>query len=122
MLIKNLYKVTNFEFEQEKINAQIFINKSHEIFEGHFPNNPVMPGVCMMQIIKELTEKALNKKLFMQKANNIKFMDLINPQVNPILDLVIDITENQGSVKVKNVSKFGETIALKYNGVCKIIF
>ncbi len=121
MLIKDLYKINKFEFEQDRVTSQIFINEAHEIFKGHFPDNPVMPGVCMIQIIKELTEKALNKKLFMQKASNIKFMDLINPQVNPILDLVIDITEVQDSVKVKNVSKFGETIALKYSGVFKII-
>lgn len=75
----------------------------------------------MIQIIKELTEKASGKKLFMQKANNIKFMALINPEVNPTLDLTIDFSENEGLIKVKNTTKFGETVALKYNGVFKIV-
>ena len=26
------------------------LNAEHPIFKGHFPNNPVTPGVCMMQI------------------------------------------------------------------------
>ena len=31
------------------------LNAEHPIFKGHFPNNPVTPGVCMMQIVKNLT-------------------------------------------------------------------
>lgn len=121
MLIKDLYTLQNFEIAEQTIVAQLFINKNNDIFKGHFPDNPVMPGVCMIQIIKELTEKASGKKLFMQKANNIKFMALINPEVNPTLDLTIDFSENEGLIKVKNTTKFGETVALKYNGVFKIV-
>ncbi len=121
MLIKDLYEIKDFQVVEQKISAQLFVNKDNEIFKGHFPNNPVMPGVCMIQIIKELTEKALNKKLFMQKASNIKFMALINPEVNSLLDLAIDFSENDGIIKVKNITKFEETTALKYNGIFKII-
>lgn len=120
MLIKDLYTINNFEIIEQKISAQLFINKENPIFKGHFPGNPVMPGVCMIQIIKELTEKALEKKLFMQKASNIKFMALINPEVNPTLNLTIDFNEIDGLIKVKNVTKFEDTVALKYNGVFKI--
>lgn len=121
MLIENLYTLQKFEIIEQKISAQLLINKDHEIFKGHFPDNPVMPGVCMMQIIKELTEKALDKKLFMQKASNIKFMALINPKVNSVLDLTVDFSENDDWVKVKNVTKFEDTVALKFSGMFKII-
>lgn len=122
MLIKNLYTIQKFETAEQKITAQVFVNKNHEIFKGHFPDNPVMPGVCMMQIIKELTEKASNKKLFMQTASNIKFMALINPEINPTLDLSIDFSgDDDEIIKVKNITKFGETTALKFSGTFKII-
>lgn len=121
MLIENLYTINNFEVIDTKITTSIFINKDNHIFKGHFPNNPVMPGVCMIQIIKELTEKATNKELFMQKASNIKFMAIINPEVNPNLNLEISFTEDGDSIKVKNSTSFEDTVALKFSGTFKII-
>ena len=99
MLLKNLYKIQSFNYNEGQLESEIFINKDHEIFKGHFPDNPVMPGVCMIQIIKELTEKALNKKLFMEKSTNIKFMALINPEENSALVLNLVIKEEEISLK-----------------------
>ncbi|MBW7676958.1 3-hydroxyacyl-ACP dehydratase [Chryseobacterium chendengshani] len=93
--------------------AHIILNKEHDIFRGHFPGNPVTPGVCMMQIVKELTEKFTGKKLFLKSASNVKFMAIINPFETPELTLQLDITEVENDVKVKNTTLFGETIALK---------
>ncbi|MCU7614773.1 3-hydroxyacyl-ACP dehydratase [Chryseobacterium sp. GMJ5] len=93
--------------------AHIKLNEDHDIFKGHFPGNPVTPGVCMMQIVKELTEEFTGKKLFLKSASNVKFMAIINPFETPDLKLQLDITETDDGVKVKNTTSFGETIALK---------
>lgn len=116
MLIKDLYTVEKYQEEDLKIKATVFINKDNEIFKGHFPNNPVMPGVCMIQIIKELSEKALNTKLFMQKTTNVKFMALIVPDKNPLLNLDITISKSEDIFKIKNTTVFEDTIALKFSG------
>lgn len=121
MLIKNLYTVTHFKPKDFKVNALVSINKDNPIFAGHFPKNPVMPGVCMIQIIKELTEKVTHKKLFLQKANNIKFMAIINPEKNPDLRLEISFLEEDAVIKVKNTTYFNETLALKFSGEFKIV-
>lgn len=113
MQLKNFYKVNNLTVVENKATVNITINKDHEIFKGHFPGNPVTPGVCMMQIIKELTEQVVNKKLFMQSSSNIKFMAIINPEINPDLELILDITETDGGYKVKNNTTFKDTVALK---------
>jgi 3-hydroxyacyl-[acyl-carrier-protein] dehydratase len=93
--------------------ANISLNKDHDIFKGHFPGNPVTPGVCMMQIVKELTEEFTDRKLFLKSASNVKFMAIINPFETPDLKLQLDITESEEEIKVKNTTSFGETIALK---------
>jgi len=113
MLLKDFYKVTDLAVADGSATAHITINKDHEVFKGHFPGNPVTPGVCMMQIIKELTEQVVNEQLFMQSSNNVKFMAIINPEMNPNLVLTLDISEDDGIFKVKNVTKFDETVALK---------
>lgn len=121
MLIEGLYKVTATENTAEGILAKVHLNKDHTIFKGHFPGNPVMPGVCMIQIIKELTEEATGKNLFLAVSSNIKFMAIINPEKNPDLQLSIDITQENGEVKVKNTTSFEETVALKLNATFKIV-
>ena len=121
MLIEGLYKVTATENTSEGILAAVHLNKNHEIFKGHFPGNPVMPGVCMIQIIKELTEEAIGKDLFLTVSSNIKFMAIINPKKNPDLKLTIDINEENGEVKVKNTTLYDDTVALKLNATFKIV-
>lgn len=113
MLLKDFYTINHLAFAENIATANITINKDHEVFKGHFPGNPVTPGVCMMQIIKELTEQVVNEKLFMQSSNNVKFMAIINPEINPDLQLTLTILEEDELYKVKNVTKFEETIALK---------
>ena len=89
MKLDSLYKVNDLSVLANTAVAKIVLNKDHDIFKGHFPDNPVMPGVCMMQIIKEPIEKVLDKNLFLQTSTNIKFMAKINPETNP--DLMINI-------------------------------
>lgn len=121
MLIEGLYTVVGVEKTTDGITAKVHLNKNHDIFKGHFPGNPVMPGVCMIQIIKELTEEATEKNLFLTVSSNIKFMAIINPENNPDLELSINIVEENGEVKVKNVTSFEDTVALKLNATFKII-
>jgi len=113
MQLKDFYTVNNVAVVENLTTANITINKDHDIFKGHFPGNPVTPGVCMMQIIKELTEGVVGKKLRMQSSSNIKFMAIINPEKTPDLELILDISETEEGYKVKNTTKFDETVALK---------
>lgn len=120
MLLKDFYKIQSLEKnDSQKHLAIILINKKHDVFKGHFPGNPIMPGVCMMQIIKELTEKITMRTLMMQTLTNVKFMALINPDVTPELRLELDISTDNDLVKVKNATYFNETIALKLSSVYK---
>lgn len=115
MLLKDFYKVESIDqISETKYEAKVVLNNKHEIFEGHFPDNPVTPGVCMMQIIKELTESITGTTLFMKQSSNVKFMAIINPNTHPnlrlMLDVVGDITDE---FKIKNITYFEDTVALK---------
>ena len=115
MLLKDFYTVNQLDkLTENKYQAQVFLNASHEVFKGHFPGNPVTPGVCMMQIIKELTQEIVGVPLQMTASSNVKFMAIINPETNPELTLELDLVGDLDSeMKVKNTTKFGDTVALK---------
>jgi len=115
MLLKDFYTVEQVEkISEMKYNATIILNKEHVIFKGHFPGNPVTPGVCMMQIIKELSQDIFESSLTMVSSSNVKFMALINPEINSKLRLELDFSGDVAlELKVKNITYFEDTIALK---------
>jgi len=121
MVLKDFYKVLSEENTTDsKYTITILVNEKHDVFKGHFPGNPIMPGVCMIQIIKELTEKITESTLMIQTLSNVKFMALINPEATPELRLELDIvTTEDDLVKVKNTTYFNDTIALKLSNVYK---
>ena len=123
MLLKDFYTIETIEhYNTNKYLVGIVLNKEHDIFKGHFPNNPVTPGVCMLQIIKEVSQNILKKNLFLKQANNVKFMALINPEAHSKLNLNIEIIENENNERVvKNITTFGETVALKLTSIYKEI-
>ncbi|MGK4568422.1 3-hydroxyacyl-ACP dehydratase [Flavobacterium sp. 3HN19-14] len=122
MLLKDFYTINSLkQASPQQHEAFVLVNENHEIFKGHFPGNPIMPGVCMMQIIKELTEGITKSDLVVQSLSNVKFMALINPFATPELRFDLDITEDGDLIKVKNTSCFNETVALKLSIVYKKI-
>ncbi|KAA1244649.1 3-hydroxyacyl-ACP dehydratase [Aquimarina sp. RZ0] len=113
MLIADLYKVNHDIVRDGVQTTSITLNSENEVFKGHFPGNPITPGVCMLQIIKELTEKRVGHSLFMKKASNVKFMAVINPEKTPDIIITNDFEDSEEEIKVKNTFKYGDTIALK---------
>lgn len=107
MLLKNFYNIQSSEsFDTNSFETTIDLQKEHPIFKGHFPNFPVTPGVAMLQIIKELTEKQLQHPLFLKAASNVKFLSLVDPNENSILNFSMTLEEDLQDVKVKNTTSF----------------
>lgn len=117
MLLKNFYNIIKSEsLEAHSFVATIEIQKEHPIFEGHFPNFPVTPGVGMLQILKEVTENHFMQSLFLVSASNVKFLSLVNPNVNAFLEFNIYYQEDEHIIKVKNSTSFTDgTPVLKCN-------
>ena len=71
------------------IHCVIRLNAAHEIFGGHFPEQPVTPGVCMMQMMTEIASMGFKKKLSIRSASQIKFLIPILPAEHPLLTVRI---------------------------------
>ena len=90
MLSNDFFYIKTLEQEAGKINAVLEINAGHKIFEGHFPGQPVVPGVCMMQMVKEILEQATGKLTRLASADNLKFLTVIDPRENSIIHAEIN--------------------------------
>ncbi len=119
MLLEDFYTIQEIEpSDKENIKVSIELNKGHEIYKGHFPGNPVVPGVCLIQLIKELVENIEAKEVKLVYADNIKFMAVVNPEINNILqiDLKIKQDDEQNIIKVNSVTYYEDKIFYKFKG------
>ena len=117
MLIPGFYTILEIHYNNNQLQAVIALNKDHEVFKGHFPNNPITPGVCMLQIFKELTEQVTFKTLFIKECTNVKFMSIINPEIHSVLNIAIEVSEVDTAFKIKAAAKFNDTVALKVSAL-----
>ena len=90
-LKNNLYKIISKEEVNSIFNYTVELNPSCVIYQAHFPGEPITPGVCIVQISKEVIEDLLleqssaYRRLEIIKAKNIKFLSVISPNETPIL-------------------------------------
>lgn len=119
MLLKDFYSVLTSSREEGKYFTQLQINKDHAIYEGHFPGRPVTPGVILMHLFKEEAERRCDCKLQFKKGSNVKFMAVVDPNKNAILNLESEIEELNGEIKLKGIARNSEGISLKINSFYK---
>jgi 3-hydroxymyristoyl/3-hydroxydecanoyl-(acyl carrier protein) dehydratase len=80
---------------------RIALNAAHPIFRAHFAGNPVMPGACIAQMIKELTAGAFGRDFFISTIKNMKFLRVINPVANPEISVTLTHTsQDDGNLSV----------------------
>ncbi len=111
------FNCESVEGSQTKLLATVSLNDSHPIYNGHFTGNPVVPGVCQIQMIKELVEKAVKQQLRLTESDNIKFLSMISPLVNKQLEFVVQIkpSEDRQIVVIASIGA-GTTQFLKFKG------
>jgi len=119
MLLNDFFTIISLSGEAPSFKALLALNPRHRIFEGHFPGQPVVPGVCLMQMVKEVTELALNNgPLRLTRADQMKFILPIDPRKTGELEMKLDCDRKEdGGVKVNaSVSNDGKS-CFKFNGV-----
>jgi 3-hydroxyacyl-[acyl-carrier-protein] dehydratase len=117
--MKNFYSITPIvSKDNSDFTFGILLNREHRIYAGHFPQQPVVPGVCMILMIRELAEKALGNNLMFSDISNIKFLSLVNPSINNelMVKLTLGSTET-GFYSVKASVEFADRVFLTLKGI-----
>jgi 3-hydroxyacyl-[acyl-carrier-protein] dehydratase len=128
MLLKDFYTVLHrsgpeAELSQTGIPAERYrftleLNPAHPIYEGHFSGNPVVPGVCQVQMISELLSVIKGSALRLMHADNVKFLSLMVPDKNRVIDADIRVkTAENGEISANATLQDGEVIFIKFKGL-----
>ncbi|GEM_PF-46145 len=93
---------------------EVELREDHSIYEGHFPGQPVVPGVCTLTIIREQLSRLLGKPLMFATIKEVKYIGMIVPEaglrVNFSLTIEGDSVRCVASRKDEPVLKLSATI------------
>lgn len=113
ILLDDFFKLTQNDASPGVVKAKISINRAHRIFDGHFPGLPIVPGVCMLQIVREIMEVHTGRDLKISAADNMKFLSVINPDQNIDIDATINYTEDGNKLNINATLFAGTTTFFK---------
>ena len=114
MLKDSFFKIKEVESAETEATYRVVLNSGHPIFMAHFAGNPVMPGACIAQMIKELSEDFLLAKFFIGIVKDMKFLKVISPDENPEVSVqMVFTTQDDGDVFVSAFIRDGESIFSK---------
>jgi 3-hydroxyacyl-[acyl-carrier-protein] dehydratase len=118
MTASEIYQITSFQSIETNIEATITFNEKHPVFAGHFPGNPIVPGVVQVQIIKELMERKTGNKLVLIQGKNIKFLSIISPVENPMVEVRIEFnSNNENLIPAQATIRSGDSTFMKFSGI-----
>ena len=66
-LHNSLYTIQSKQSQDDAAQYVLILNAEHEIYKAHFPGRPITPGVCLLQIAKELLEDHSGASLEIQQ-------------------------------------------------------
>ena len=113
----DLFTFTYPLIEADIVKVDIKLNPLHPIFEGHFPGRPVLPGVYMMQMVKEVVETWTEKKIRLVLGQDLKFLSVVNPEENTMMQMELKI--NREGEKIRTVAQLlsNAVVFFKFKGV-----
>ena len=91
--MNDYYQIDSHEEEGNETIFSIRLIPEHCVYTGHFPGNPISPGVCNIQMFKECTELLTGKTMFLAFIDKCKFLAVMSPLTTPQLKLKIHLTK-----------------------------
>lgn len=133
MILKNnLYTIKETKVDAQQGVFLLQLHPEHVIYQAHFPGQPITPGVCIVQMGKELLEdylaqmpdKPWNGSVNLQvvKVKNVKFLSVISPDESLEITYQIGkivISEDTGEVKTQIVVLAQNKAKAKISMTCK---
>ena len=83
MFQDNLFSIISENKTDNQADFIILLDGKHPIYKGHFPNEAITPGVCIIQMAVDLFSHTMQQAHHLVKAKNVKFLQIIRPDEHP---------------------------------------
>ncbi|MDL2251999.1 hydroxymyristoyl-ACP dehydratase [Odoribacter sp. OttesenSCG-928-J03] len=113
-LLNDFFHIEKSEMIEDSYVCSIQLNRNHLIYQAHFPNNPITPGACLLQIMAECLEVIIGKKLCVEKIKSVKFLSILSPiDVDRVTIHYNKLVQSESECKAQIIIKSEETQYVK---------
>jgi len=117
------------EFSKDTVVGVKNVTGDENFFQGHFPGNPVFPGVLQMEALAQTggilalsqVEDPSNWDTYFLKMDNVKFKKMVKPGDTLILKMQLLSPIRRGIVHMQGTAYVGESIASEGELTAQII-
>jgi len=67
------------DFSSDEVFYKVSLNPDNPIFSGHFPGQPVLPGVMILRLFTLCAGDALGMALELKETTQCKFLNVVDP-------------------------------------------
>ncbi len=130
-MLENYYNVESVARNDGEAVYTVSLNPDCEVYRGHFPGNPVSPGVCNIRMIQECARKECllssvaggpgSGNLYIEEIRQCRFTSLVSPLTHPRLDVHVsleDLGARRFGLTASIVSE--GTVCLSMKAVCRM--
>ena len=75
--------------------VRVRLNPDSRVYEGHFPDAPVSPGVCNIEMIRRCAEAIHGHELRIRTIKQCRLTTLMTPLSHPQADVRVELQEIQ---------------------------
>lgn len=103
--------------DNSQLNVLVNIDENNSVFDGHFPGLPILPGVYLIQIIKDSLNSFFPNNYQLKTAGTVKYLKPVEPRKSNKLKIEITWSESIDGLKVSAISFLeDDSIHFKFNG------
>jgi 3-hydroxyacyl-[acyl-carrier-protein] dehydratase len=86
--------------ETREYTTSTCIDGESQWFKGHFPGNPILPGVAQLKIVIDLVRQKIDNELCVASLSRVKFRKLIRPDEKLDIQVICSTNDNKYSFKI----------------------
>lgn len=117
MLVTNYYTIISRQKIEGGEQFLVSLNADCEVYKGHFPGEPISPGVCNLQMIKECAELVAERELLLNFVQQCRLTTLITPLQHPQVEVKIYLLEKlENGIKLRGTIGRGDEIFMDLKG------
>lgn len=100
-LENNFYKILSEDKQGDGTTTyKVAILPDCNVYEGHFPGDPVCPGVCNIETIKECASRLTGKPLRIKSIKQCRLTAIATPTVCPEVNVKVSADAKEDSYVV----------------------
>lgn len=88
------------EMDAKELTSSVTIDGDSPWFSGHFPDDPIFPGIAQLKMVADLVCQTVASDLYMTGMSRVKFRKIVRP--GDLLDICVnrDVKENMYTFRI----------------------